>query len=128
MTAALKLTAAVLILTVLYTLCKSWLPAWAPLIGIAGVLIVAALLAAAGLTDILDNLERLQSITGTEAYLCLFKSVGIILLTEYNRNLCKDAGLTSVGVCVEFGGRCLVLLAAWPIFSGVLALVEQLAS
>mgnify|MGYP003602453494 FL=1 len=127
MTTALKLAAAAVILAVLYTALKSWLPVWAPFIGLAGILVLFALLSGDTLGSLMGYLQDLQQMTGTLAYLCLFKSLGIILLTDYGRDMCRDAGLSAVAGCVEFGGRCLGLLTAWPLFSGVIQNIRLLA-
>ena len=125
MNGALKLAVAALTVTVLYSAVRSWLPAWAPLVALCGAGAVLAVLAGDEAAW-LQGLTGLQQAAGTEAFQCLFKSVGIILVADYSRDLCRDAGLSSVAVCIEFCGRCLVLLAAWPVFSGVLESVQRL--
>lgn len=127
MNEVLKLAVAALTVTVLYSVVKVWLPAWAPLVAVCGAGAVLAVLAG-NETAWLQSLASLQQAVGTEAFQCLFKSVGIILVADYSKNLCRDAGLSSVAVCIEFCGRCLVLLAAWPIFSGVLETAQRLVA
>jgi stage III sporulation protein AD len=127
MTTVLKMAAAVVILVVLYSVLKSNIPAYAPLLALGGAAAVVAILAISGGSDVLAWLETLQQTQGAEAFGCLFKSAGILLVTDYTKSLCKDASLTSAGVCMEFGGRCLVLLTAWPVFEGVYRAIEGLA-
>ena len=128
MTAPLTLAAAALIAAVLYAAVRAWVPAYAPLIAAAAAVCMAALLAGESAGRLLDLLRGMEAFGGTEAFRCLFKAAGIVLAAEYSRNLCRDAGLSSAAVCVEFCGRCLVLLTAWPIFSAVLSAVAALSA
>lgn len=127
MTAVLQLAVTAITVTVLYSAVKAWLPAWAPLVALCGAGAVLAVLAGQGAAW-LEGLTALQNTAGTEAFSCLFKSVGIILVADYSKNLCQEAGLASVGACIEFCGRCLVLLAAWPVFSAVLEAAQRLTA
>ena len=126
MSAAIKLAAAVLILMILYTVLKQDLPVYAPVLALAGAGVLVIIIAANGGVQAIEQLRALRQIAGEEAFLCLFKCAGILLVTDYTKSLCKDAGLSSAGVCMEFGGRCLILLTAWPIFKGVLDSIENL--
>lgn len=122
-----RIAAAALLLAVLYVLLKETQPAYALLLaaaGCAGML----LLAAAGGARLLSWLQALQGTADSEAFACLIKAAAILLLTEYTRSLCRDAGLTAMGCCVEFCGRCLVLTAAFPMLSRVYQTVWGLAA
>ena len=127
MSAVLKLAVLAFALAMLQAAFKNWLPAWAPLAGVLGLAAAAILIQSADLKKVLQILQDLEGLAGTEAFRCLIKAAGILLVTDYSCGLCRDAGLTAVGTLVEFGGRCLLLAAAWPLFSGILETVGALA-
>ncbi|MCI2046672.1 MAG: stage III sporulation protein AD [Faecalibacterium sp.] len=128
MTEILKLAAAAVILVVLYTALKTAAPAYAPVLALAGAGAVLVLLGSTSGARVLEWLQTLQQAEGAEAFGCLFKAAGILLVTDYTRSLCRDAGLSSAGVCMEFAGRCLVLMTAWPILEGVFQAIERLST
>lgn len=54
-----------------------------------------------------------------QAFACLLRCAGILLLTDYARTFCEEAGAGALGWCVGFAGRCLVLGAAWPLLDTI---------
>ena len=54
-----------------------------------------------------------------QAFTCLLRCAGILLLTDYARTFCEEAGAGVLGWCVGFAGRCLVLGAAWPLLDTI---------
>ena len=55
------------------------------------------------------------------------RSAAIVLLTDYTRTLCEEAGAESLGWCVGLAGRCLVLAAAWPLLEEILQTIGSIA-
>lgn len=54
-----------------------------------------------------------------QAFVCLLRCAGILLVTDYARTFCEEAGASSLGWCAGFAGRCLVLGAAWPLLEEI---------
>lgn len=118
MITAWKLCAAVFLIAVLYTTLKNWLPAWAPLIAASCSMFVLVLL----FTDssslaIFQWFISLQNYAGVDFIACVYRAVGILLLTDLARDFCKDAGLAAAAGCLDFAGRVLVLIAVEPMIS-----------
>lgn len=113
-----KLCAAVFLIAVLYATLKSWLPAWAPLIAASCSMFILILLFSEGASlSIFQRLADLQDYAGTEFLSCVYRAVGILLLTDLARDFCKDAGLSAAAGCLDFAGRILVLIAIEPMLS-----------
>ena len=49
----------------------------------------------------------------------LLRCTGIVLLTDYARTLCEEAGAESLAWCAALAGRLLVLAAAWPLLEEI---------
>lgn len=45
--------------------------------------------------------------------------LGILLLADYIRTLCKESGAEALGWCAGLAGRCLVLAAVFPLLEEV---------
>ncbi len=90
----------------------------------------------AGLAILARISRLLQSITAwlnalagqgsEEALQCLARCAGILLLTDYARLLCEEAGVESLAWCISLAGRVLVLTALWPLLEEVCGLIWEL--
>ena len=69
--------------------------------------------------SVLSGLVRLEQRAGGDAYGCLLRCTGIVLLTDYARTLCEEAGAESLAWCASLAGRLLVLAAAWPLLEEI---------
>lgn len=63
----------------------------------------------------LQGILQLGQRTGGQAFACLLRSAGILLLADYTRTLCEEAGAETLAWCAGLAGRCLVLMAVWPL-------------
>ena len=57
--------------------------------------------------------------TNAQAFSCLLRSAGILLLADYVRTLCEEAGADALAWCAGLAGRCLVLAAVWPLLEQI---------
>ena len=64
-------------------------------------------------------LLRLAQRTNAQAFFCLLRSAGILLLADYVRTLCEEAGADTLAWCAGLAGRCLVLAAVWPLLEQI---------
>lgn len=62
-----------------------------------------------------------------QAFSCLLRCTGILLLTDYVRTVCEEAGAGSLGWCTGFAGRFLMLSAMWPLVETILQTIWGLA-
>ena len=122
-----KLCAAVIGIAILYGTLKSWLPAWAPLIGAGGSLfLLLVLFSDARVGALLGRLAALPGADGASFLGCVYRAVGILLLTDLARDFCRDAGLTAAGGCVDFAGRVLTLIAIEPMLTRIYTEIQLL--
>ena len=104
MSLALSSLAIAVLAAVLYALFQKSAPTFSLLVSMAAALILLA---------------RLEQRAGGDAYGCLLRCTGIVLLTDYARTLCEEAGAESLAWCASLAGRLLVLAAAWPLLEEI---------
>ena len=118
MSLPISLFAALLLLTVLQLVLQKCSPLFAFLLSLAG-----AVLLAFRIGDILQpvfaGLALFVRRTDGQAFRCLVRCAGILLITDYTRTLCQEAGADFLGWCADFVGRCLVLAAAFPLLEEI---------
>lgn len=68
---------------------------------------------------VLAGLVRLEQRAGGDAFSCLLRCTGIVLLADYAHSLCEEAGAESLAWCAALAGRVLVLAAAWPLLEEI---------
>ena len=61
------------------------------------------------------------------AIVLLLVRLGILLLADYTRTLCKESGAEALGWCAGLAGRCLVLAAVFPLLEEVCQRIWGLA-
>ena len=113
MSLALSSLAIAVLAAVLYALFQKSAPTFSLLVSMAAALILLARVGSAA-QSVLSGLVRLEQRAGGDAYGCLLRCTGIVLLTDYARTLCEEAGAESLAWCASLAGRLLVLAAAWP--------------
>ena len=97
---------------VLYTLFQKSAPAFGLFISMGTVVLVLWKISAAAQTV-------LEQRAGGDAFSCLLRCTGIILLADYAHSLCEEAGAESLAWCTALAGRVLVLAAAWPLLEEI---------
>ena len=118
MSLALSSLAIAVLAAVLYALFQKSAPTFSLLVSMAAALILLARVGSAA-QSVLSGLVRLEQRTGGDAYCCLLRCTGIVLLTDYARTLCEEAGAESLAWCAALAGRLLVLAAAWPLLEEI---------
>ena len=71
------------------------------------------------LRGVLQAFVQLGQRTNAQAFSCLLRSAGILLLADYVRTLCEEAGADALAWCAGLAGRCLVLAAVWPLLEQI---------
>lgn len=103
---------------------------YAPLFGLlfsVGAALVLLVRLGTAVQTILQGVRLLAQRTDGQVFSCLLRCAGILLLTDYLRTLCEEAGADSLGWCTGFAGRCLVLAAAFPLLEEVCRKIGGLA-
>ena len=75
----------------------------------------------------LQAIVQLGQRTNAQALSCLLRSAGILLLADYVRTLCEEAGADALAWCAGLAGRCLVLAAVWPLLEQIFQTIWGLA-
>lgn len=118
MTALGAAVGAALLAAVLYAAIQEVSPVFALTLSVAAAAAILLRLSTA-MQNIVQGIAELAQRTGGAAFVSLARCAGILLLTDYVRALCEEAGAQSLAWCTSFAGRCLVLAAAWPLLSEV---------
>ena len=121
------LCAAALLLTAFAgVLLQRYSPAFALLLSL-GAAVWLLLRLAQPLRGILQAMVQLGQRTNAQAFSCLLRSAGILLLADYVRTLCEEAGADTLAWCAGLAGRCLVLAAVWPLLEQIFQTIWGLA-
>ena len=126
MSAAVPVLTALLLTAFAGVLLQRYSPAFALLLSL-GAAVWLLLRLAQPLRGVLQAMVQLGQRTNAQAFSCLLRSAGILLLADYVRTLCEEAGADSLAWCVGLAGRCLVLAAAWPLLEEILQRIGGLA-
>lgn len=126
MSAFPALMAAVIFLAAVSVLLQKSAPSFALFLSVAA---AAFLLGKAGqaVQTVLQGLAMLAERTNGQAFSCLIRCTGILLLTDYTRTVCEEAGAASLGWCVGFIGRCFMLSSVWPLLENITQTIWGLA-
>ena len=114
MSAAVPVLTALLLMAFAGVLLQRYSPAFALLLSL-GAAVWLLLRLAQPLRGVLQALVQLGQRTNAQAFSCLLRSAGILLLADYVRTLCEEAGADTLAWCAGLAGRCLVLAAVWPL-------------
>ncbi|MBR1749675.1 MAG: stage III sporulation AC/AD family protein [Ruminococcus sp.] len=78
--------------------------------------------------DILELAKKLysSSIGDNEYFSILARGAGICIITSTAADCCRDCNESALASSVETAGRLAMLLISFPLFSGVLSIVEEL--
>lgn len=126
MSAAATVFGLALLAALLYTALQKSVPMYALLLSL-GTALVLLLRAGGAIRAVLSGVFRLEQQAGGEAFACLIRSTALILLTDYIRILCEEAGADSLAWCVGLAGRCIVLAAVWPLLEEILQQIGSMA-
>ena len=118
MSAAVPVLTALLLMAFAGVLLQRYSPAFALLLSLG---------AAVWLRGVLQAMVQLGQRTNAQAFSCLLRSAGILLLADYVRTLCEEAGAGTLAWCAGLAGRCLVLAAVWPLLEQIFQTIWGLA-
>lgn len=121
----IKITGMVLICIVLISILRQYNPIYAVVAGIAccGMVFIAAMSA---LVPVINFLSTMTEKISVIEILPVLKAMGIIILAQIARDVCKDAGQSALAGQVELAARALVLFSALPLFRQLLQIVSEL--
>ncbi len=100
---------------------------FAILIGIAGGLIIIAMIVNY-FTGILSSIKDIISVTGlnTSLYTILLKIIGIGYLIEFSAGICSETGNPGLGDKIMLGGKLVIMVMALPIITNILNIIMEL--
>ena len=111
---------------VLYTLFQKSAPAFGLFVSMGTAVLVLWKISTAAQT-VLSGLTKLEQRAGGDAFSCLLRCTGVILLADYAHSLCEEAGAESLAWCTALAGRVLVLAAAWPLLEEISQKIGSIA-
>ena len=114
MSLALSSLAIAVLAAVLYALFQKSAPTFSLLVSMAAALILLARVGSAA-QSVLSGLVRLEQRAGGDAYGCLLRCTGIVLLTDYARTLCEEAGAESPFMVRRLAANSSAALAVLPL-------------
>lgn len=126
MSPAAALFGIALLSAMLYGILQKDNPAYAVLLSLGAALVIM-IRAGTAVRTVLSDIVRLTVQSGNTAFSCLVRSAALLILTDYARTLCEEAGASSIGWCVGLAGRCLVLAAAWPLLEEIVEKIGSIA-
>ncbi len=118
----IKIIGMVLLCIVLISVLRQYNATYAVVAGIACccIVFVAALSALMPVIDFLSSMAERISVV---ELMPVLKAMGIIILAQIARDVCKDAGQSALAGQVELAARALVLFSALPLFRQLLQIV-----
>ena len=95
---------------------------------IAALTVVAVPVLLSAFGEIFNFFHMLIDLSGLpqRVFAPLLKVVGIAAVTKIGTSLCKDADSDTAAALLEMGGTCCALLAALPLMTMVLELLQQM--
>ena len=111
---------------VLQLLLQKQAPVFAFLLS-AGAAVLLLVRVGSAAQTVLQGAAALAARLDGQAFSCLLRCAGILLLTDYTQTLCEEAGADSLGWCAGLAGRCLTLAAAFPLLEEVCSRIWGLA-
>lgn len=102
-------------------------PSYAFLLSIGAAVFILLRLGAAA-QDLMRGVWALSRRVDGTAFSCLLRCTGILLITDYARTLCEEAGADSLAWCTGLAGRLLVLAAAFPLLEEICQRIWGLAA
>ena len=127
MSATVAVFGIALLAALLYAVLEKQAPAHALLLSLGAALVLLVRAGTSIRTVLSGGIARLAGQADSGAFSCLVRSAAIVLLTDYTRTLCEEAGAESLGWCGGLAGRCLVLAAAWPLLEEILQTIGSIA-
>ena len=89
----------VAVLAAMHALLQKELPAYALLLSLGAIVLLLVRLGGT-FRSVLEGVALLGQQTDKQAFQCLLRSTGILLLADYTRTLCKESGAEALG-CVQ---------------------------
>lgn len=118
---------ALVVFAVVQLLLQKYVPSYALFVSAAAVLFVLWQLGSA-MQGLLQSIAAFGSRVDGPAFACLLRCAGILLLTDYARTLCEEAGADTLAWCAGLAGRVLVLAAVFPLLEELCQKIWGLAA
>ena len=127
MSTSVSILGAAVIFAAAQLLLRRYSPSYAFLLSIGAAVFILLKLGAAA-QDLLQGVWTLSRRVDGTAFFCLLRCAGILLITDYARTLCEEAGADSLAWCTGLAGRLLVLAAAFPLLEEICQRIWGLAA
>ncbi len=100
---------------------------FAILIGIAGGLIILAMIINY-FTGVLSVIKDILGVSGlnTSIYKVLFKIIGVGYLIDFSAGICAETGNSGLGDKILLGGKIVIMVMALPIITNILQIIMEL--
>lgn len=118
---------ALAVFAVVQLLLQKYAPSYALFVSIAAAVFVLWQLGSA-MQGLLQRIAVFSNRVDGPAFACLLRCAGILLLTDYARTLCEEAGADTLAWCAGLAGRVLVLAAAFPLLEELCQKIWGLAA
>lgn len=101
--------------------------AYSSLLSVCAVIVIGAVTLYTA-ADVISAAKRLydSSIVDTQYFDIMIKGAGICIVTKTAADCCRDCGESALAAATETAGRLALLITAFPLFGGVLSIVEEL--
>lgn len=120
----LKIVAIGIITTIAVLIVKQTKPEIAVLVGLAGSLLIFFELVNL-ISSIFSVFNSVIVKTGVsnDLFSILLKIIGVGYLTEFSASICADSGNSSIADKIMLGGKVLIMVLSFPIFTSILEIV-----
>lgn len=126
MSTPVVLAGVIAVLALVQLLLQKYSPVYAVVLSVAaGFFLLLQLIPS--VQRILRGILLLEGHTDPDAFSCLLRCTGILLVTDYAGTLCRETGADSLGWCADLAGRLLVFAAAFPMLEEVCRKIWGLA-
>lgn len=127
MSTSFSILGAAVVFAAAQLLLQKYSPSYAFLLSIGAAVFILFQLGTA-VQSLLQGILAFSRRVDGEAFSCLLRCAGILLITSYARTLCEEAGADSLSWCTGLAGRLLVLAAAFPLLEEVCQKIWGLAA
>ncbi len=118
----LKISALVLVITIINIVIRSIKPEISVAISIVGVLVVLLALT----PEIVKIKEAAGELVDYSKISLVFKVTGITYISGLTADLCRSSGENSLALCAELAGKIMVIMLTLPLVGSLLELIKNM--
>lgn len=116
----IKILGFALITATVYVILKQNKPEFAPIVVCAASAFIFIYVISGVINEIFSLQDMLEKMgLKSEYFFISFKALGIVCITSFAADVCRDSGSTSLENKVNFAGRCAVFITVFPILKGI---------